>query len=226
MHHQLLLAVTGLGMACNLSGTLPQAVRTVAQRRTSGLAPTGLWLGVVSNALWLGYGIAASDPALLCLNAITSAVAVTVLAAYRRHGGLVIPGRLTAAAVTAVAVIAVLAAGGQAAVLAGAGALLGFFTGLPQLLALLRRRGTDGVAAGGYLVGMVGATAWMLRWGLAGNPAVMLSSGYGLLVNTTGLLLLTHRAALGRACRGLHATVPRPVRAPLRRLRGTLLAAG
>lgn len=207
-------------MICNLTGATPQLVHILRTRQTAGLAPTGLWLGVIGTTLWLGYGYAASDLPLLALNVVTGTIAVVVLASYVRLCPQPIPAQVNGAALLLLACIIATALSGNHAALALAGSALNLLWGIPQLLALLRSSSVSGVSSGAYVVSVIGGVAWTIRWALEGNLVVTATTMYGLALNVAALTLLLHRPKVAAAYRRSVAVLPTPVTRPLLALRG------
>lgn len=72
--------------ACTTLSFLPQVVRTLRTRDTSGIS---LWMYLVfctGVALWLAYGIAIGDAPIIAANVVTLGLACTVLALKLRNG--------------------------------------------------------------------------------------------------------------------------------------------
>jgi MtN3 and saliva related transmembrane protein len=72
-----------LGIAaaiCTTGAFLPQAWKTIKSRDTSGIS---LWMYVIFTLgvfLWLAYGLAIRDLPIIAANAVTFALAATILA--------------------------------------------------------------------------------------------------------------------------------------------------
>lgn len=66
--------------ACTTLSFLPQVLRTLRTRDTSGISLWMYLLFCTGVALWLAYGIAIGDGPVVVANAITLALAGTVLA--------------------------------------------------------------------------------------------------------------------------------------------------
>lgn len=208
-----------VGIACTLAALVPQVLRTVRDGRTDGLSPVGLWLGVVVFALWSAYAAATHDAVLLVANLVNVTLAAAILACYLRHTADVVPARVHGAALLAVAMVAASLTTGHGHMLSAVGSGLALVAGLPQLLALTRSSGSQGVAAGSFALGATGAAAWACHWALQGQGVVVASSVYGLAVNLAGLGLLVARAHVARWYRRAVRHLPHPVARPLLLLR-------
>jgi MtN3 and saliva related transmembrane protein len=72
--------------ALTTSAFVPQALKTVLSRDTSGIS---LWMYLVFTtgvALWFVYGLAAGEWPIIVANAVTFPLAATVLVLKLRHG--------------------------------------------------------------------------------------------------------------------------------------------
>jgi len=187
-----------LGIALNVTIQLPQVMRTVVRRSTSGLSLLGMRAGVTGNLLWLCYGFAAHDPAQILCNTITSTFGLSVLIAHRRHSGVRIPLSLDAGALLVVAVWVAGALTHRASLLAATGACYGLLIGLPQLLTLIRTSKPAGVARGTYVVAACSCAVWSAYWLRVGKPLCAGSAVYSGLVALAGLTVLVHGPRLRR----------------------------
>lgn len=65
---------------------LPQAIKIVREKRTSGISLLTQSTFVIGVALWLGYGILIGSPSMIAANACTLAVSVVILGLKLRYG--------------------------------------------------------------------------------------------------------------------------------------------
>jgi uncharacterized protein with PQ loop repeat len=192
-------AAFAVGTAGNLVKGVPQFVRTAVRGHVSGLSAGSVWLAVITHGLWASFGAAISDIAFLALSLfgllITSATATRFasLTGRRRNTPLGV------AAVTAGATFATLAALGADQLLAVIGVTLGLLISVPQLLHLVRIRGTDqrvsGVSAWEYLVVITAQVGWTSYWLLSEQWLVAAGAAWGGLARGVTLALLLRQAS-------------------------------
>ncbi|MBB3098098.1 uncharacterized protein with PQ loop repeat [Actinoplanes campanulatus] len=193
----LLTAVLGWSAAAlTISLMWPQIWTSCVRRRTAGLSPTAIWLGVALPAGWIEYGLLIGDPVQIATNAVGTGAGIAVLVALlaarpelrTRRAGL-------GAASGAVALLLATAATAGLSNLPGAdpralssalgvvltGAVL--LANVPQPLALLRDRGQDlsGVSGSRWVLGAASNLSWAVYAAALGQPAVVVCSVTGLL---------------------------------------------
>lgn len=198
------IASFALGSACNLSGAIPQFIRTSLRGRIAGLAPGALAMSLGINLLWLGYGISLGDTKLIALQLFALTLVGTNAVRFWSIRGTD-PTLLRLAALVALAAAAVTAATvtGQHGLLTAAGVVTNLIGAAPQLLFLRRLADgadTTGIAVSSLFIGLTGASSWFVYWALEGNwPIALATTGNLLCVSTTLILLFRIRRATASA---------------------------
>lgn len=186
-----------VGTAGNLVKGVPQFVTTALRGRVAGLSPTGAWLAVTANVVWLCFALAIGDVAVALATALGT---VLTLGTAARLTAAQVRAARTGALVTVAATAgsAALAAAGEAGVLEVLGAGLGPVLSLPQLIRLLRgrRRGGDVRGVSGLEQGVVvtAQLGWTTYWLLTGHYIAALGAAWGGLSRAlVGVLLVQRR---------------------------------
>jgi uncharacterized protein with PQ loop repeat len=185
-------------LAATLSVSLPwpQVWRSCAQRRTTGLSATAVWLGVAMPIGWITYGLLVGDRLQVTTNTVTGGAALAVLVSVlltrfdlRDRRTLLAtagPAGVVVATAAGSALVAALpgVSGKQAAgVLGVVLALAATLSAIPQPLALLRDRAQDlsGLSPLRWRLGLAACTCWALYGLRLGEAAVWASALVGLL---------------------------------------------
>jgi uncharacterized protein with PQ loop repeat len=153
------LAVLGvLGVMLNQVFIWPQVWR--AQRSVQGIAAGTALAGLLARAAWSAYGVAVGDLALIIGN-VTVTVGFALLLALLIRAGRENAGRLIAAAVGIVAVVAL--ASLSRPVLAFLAVASAAIVNLPQMVrAIADRRRLAGVSSTTYWLIAAASTCWLL----------------------------------------------------------------
>jgi uncharacterized protein with PQ loop repeat len=184
-----------LAAALSMSLPWPQVWRSCAQRRTTGLSATAVWLGVAMPIGWITYGLLIGDRLQVMTNTVTGGAGLAVLAAVLltridlRSRRTLLTTAGAAAVVAGTAALSALAAalpgisGKQAAPALGVVlALAATLSAIPQPLALLRDRAQDlsGLSPLRWRLGVAACSCWMLYGLSLGEVAVWASALVGL----------------------------------------------
>ncbi len=68
-----------IAACCTTFSFLPQAIKTIREKDTSGISATMYTIFTTGTILWLGYGILTVNFPIMFANAITSMLAATIL---------------------------------------------------------------------------------------------------------------------------------------------------
>ncbi|MDR3680288.1 MAG: SemiSWEET transporter [Flavipsychrobacter sp.] len=75
-----LIAITGIIAAvCTTSSFLPQAIKTIRTRDTSGISVHMYLVFTFGTAMWLTYGILSANTPVIAANAVTLVFALIIL---------------------------------------------------------------------------------------------------------------------------------------------------
>jgi uncharacterized protein with PQ loop repeat len=188
-------ALGTMAAALSMSLPWPQVWRSCAQRRTTGLSATAVWLGVAMPIGWITYGLLIGDRLQVMTNTVTGLAGLAVLAALlltrldvrSRRTLLATAGSAAVVAGTAAASAVATAlpgvSGKQAAPVLGVVlALAATLSAIPQPLALLRDRAQDlsGLSPLRWRLGLGACACWTLYGLSLGEAAVWASAAVGL----------------------------------------------
>jgi uncharacterized protein with PQ loop repeat len=230
-----MIAALGFSAAAlSIAVIWPQVWRSCRHRRTLGLSPTSVWLGVALNLCWLTFGVLIGDAAQILTNAVVGAGNTAVLVALlidqphlraRRTLLCTASGAAGLVAVAAGSMLAVALLGARpavvAVVLSSVTCLVGSLAALPQPLALLRDRTQDvsGVSRTRWRLGAWSCTSWVAYGWLTDQPVVSLGAGVGLVCALAMCALLRPRTAPTRVLPAVAAVsgcrIPVPARPAL-----------
>jgi uncharacterized protein with PQ loop repeat len=184
-----------LAAALSMSLPWPQVWRSCAQRRTTGLSATAVWLGVAMPIGWITYGLLLGDRLQVISNTVTGTAGMAVLVSVLLsradlRSRRTLPATAGAAGLVAgTAGVSALAAalpgvsGRQAAPMLGVVlALAATLSAIPQPLALLRDRAQDlsGLSPLRWRLGLGACSCWTLYGLSLGEAAVWASALAGL----------------------------------------------
>jgi uncharacterized protein with PQ loop repeat len=185
-------------LAATLSMSLPwpQVWRSCAQRRTTGLSATAVWLGVGMPVGWITYGLLMGDRLQVVSNVVNGLAGLAVLGSVlltrldlRTRRRLLTTAAAAGTVTTAAAITGLAAAlpgvsGRQVAPLLGVVlALAATLSAIPQPLALLRDRTQDlsGLSPLRWRLGLAACSCWFLYGLSLGEAAVWASALAGLI---------------------------------------------
>lgn len=201
--HDLAVIAFGLGTAGNLAKGVPQFVRTAVRGRVNGLSVGAVWLALIANMLWAAFGAAISDPAFLALSLFGSILTASTAVRFAARTGWKRNRAFIAGTALAAIVFLALAIAGADQVLAAGGVALGLVISLPQLVHLLRIRGTNedvsGVSGWEYTVVIAAQIGWTTYWLLNAQWLVAAGAAWGGIARLTTMMLLLRHAARARA---------------------------
>lgn len=191
-----------LGTAGNLAKGVPQFVRTVVEGRVNGLSAGAVWLALNANLLWTAFGAAICDLAFLVLSLSGSILTGSTAVRFAARTGWQRNRVFIAGTLLAAITFLTLALAGAGQVLAAGGVALGLVISLPQLVHLLRIRGTSqdvsGVSGWEYAVVIAAQIGWTTYWLLNAQWLVAAGAAWGGLARVTTLMLLLRHAARAR----------------------------
>lgn len=204
MDSQALVVIAfGLGTAGNLAKGVPQFARTAVRGRVNGLSAGAVWLALIANMLWAAFGAAISDLAFLALSLFGSILTASTAVRFAARTGWKRNRAFIAGTALAAIVFLALAIAGADQVLAAGGVALGLVISLPQLVHLLRIRGTNedvsGVSGWEYTVVIAAQIGWTTYWLLNAQWLVAAGAAWGGIARVTTLMLLLRHAARARA---------------------------
>lgn len=191
-----------IGTTGNLLKGIPQFFRTAVSGKVEGLSSGAVWLAAIANLLWACFGAAISDWAFFALSILGLLLTASTTARFVAQTGWHRNRTFAWAAALAALLFPLLAFAGQDQVLAGAGVALGLGMSLPQLVHLVRLRGTghdvSGVSTLEYLVVITAQVAWTTYWLLNEQWLVAVGAAWGGVARTVTLALLLNQARAAR----------------------------
>ncbi len=191
--------IAGVGFAAALlaiARALPQAGRTLFQRRTAGVSAATWGLSLASSLVWIVWGITFANLPNLVANlgiGLASGSVLLVLSMRGMHTGRVAAG---AVGIACMAVAGAFLSHGLLNVLAVAIPSVYF---LPQMVAVIRSRDVDGVSLPAWCIALVGMLLWLVYGIGIHNIPVILPSLFcmpqiGIIIGRTADLRLRHVA--------------------------------
>jgi uncharacterized protein with PQ loop repeat len=191
MHIATVAAAAGyLGAALGVAMVVPQIVRTLRNRQLTGVSALSWALTAIACSTWLLYGVRTAELPQIPGNVllVSGAVAVVLLVPSRASRST----RALALGLAAL-VVGVLSVFAPPAVLGGIGGAIGVVSGLPQLVASVRRRaGASAVSAPTWALRVASQACW-LTYGVLVDDFVVLVSATFLMTNALAVLLLETR---------------------------------
>lgn len=199
---ELILLAFAVGTTGNLFKGLPQFVRTAVRGKVEGLSAGAVWLALTANLLWACFGAAISDWKFFALSLLGLTLTFATTVRYVTRTGWSRNFRLGMLVLPAAVAFVSLAFMGEDEMLAAIGVAIGLIISVPQLVHLLRMRGTDhdvsGVSVWEYVVILAAQVGWTSYWLLNEQWLVAFGAAWGGVARAVTLTLLLRHAVESR----------------------------